>query len=144
MALVKTAKRMKKIVKHLEKPYRNLISCFMSLKTSKAIQDAMVETGLALPEPIQQKLPSITDQMARATIGNKLWDRKTGFMVTVASGILNEEAPGSLTGDIDVDAELVAALVDLNTLMMAQMALERPDFREMFGINKGFLSIFSS
>ena len=139
---MEATKRMKKIVKHLEKPYRSLISCFMSLKTSEAIQDAMVETGLALPEPIQQKLPSITDQMVLWTIGNKLWDRKTGFVVTVVSAILNEEVPGSLTGDKDVDAELVVSLVDLNTLMMAQMALERPDFREMFGINKGFLGIF--
>jgi len=137
-----SSKRISEIVNHLEKPYRSLIQSFMRLKTIKVIQDSMLETGLALPEAIQQKLPSITDKMSLYTIGNKLWGRKTGDVVTVISVILNEEVPDCLTGDKEADGIILALLLDLNTLAFARMAMESSDFRKMSGIRKSFLGIF--
>lgn len=137
-----SSKRISEIVNHLERPYRSLIQSFMRLKTIKTIQDAMLKTGLALPEAIQQKLPSITDKMSLHTIGNKLWNMKTGDVVTVISVILNEEVPHCLTGDKEADGIILALLLDLNTLAFARMALESPDFRKTSGIRKSFLGIF--
>jgi hypothetical protein len=109
------SKRISEIAKHLERPYRSLIKVFMQLKTREAIQASMLETALSLPEAIQQKLPSITDKMALYTIGSKLWERKTGDVVTVVSVILNEEVPDFLTDDEKMGGLIFALLLDLNT-----------------------------
>ena len=131
---MQTEDRVDKIADYLEKPYKKLIKYYMKKNTLEEIDDAMLEVGLTFPEEVYQKLPAITDAMLRLTIGNKLWNETTGNVVTVVSVILDEELPGFQQLDEDLTAFVLSALIDMHTLVFAQMALQSPDLKEMIGI----------
>lgn len=140
--MVDRESRKELIYKHLEKPYKKLIKKYMAFGDSNKIEDETLAVSLNLPEEIQLKLPIITDKMSNYTIGNELWNRTTGILVKVISVILGEHVPGALNGDFRNDAPILSDLVDINTLVCAQMAIESPDFRKMCGVRKGFLNFF--
>ena len=130
------------IYKHLEKPYRKLIKRYMALGDPQEIEQEMLAAGLNLPEVVQMKLPIITDKMSNYTVGNQLWNRTTGILIKVISVILGEHVPNALNGDFRNDAPILSDLVDINTLVCSQLAIENPDFRKMCGVSKGFLGFF--
>lgn len=129
--MIDTEARKTLIYNHLEKPYKQLIKKYIAIGNSELISQEVVNVSLSLPEAVQQNLRIITDKMSQYTIGNKLWFRPTGTLVTVASVLLNESNPDILIGDHRNDGPILSTLVDINTLAFAQLAIESPDFHEM-------------
>ena len=80
-------------------------------------------------------MPKITDDFTRLIIGNKLWDRITGDVVTVLSVLINEEVPKLLSHVDDDNKEFIlSVLMDIHTLMMTATAINKSDFRKMMRI----------
>ncbi len=131
--------RVLKIGDYLEKPYGSLIKYYLENISSQRIQGVLKENAeivaLKLPEELQQKLPKITDDFTKLTIGNKLWDRITGDVVTVLSVLINKEVPGLLSQVDDDNKEfLLAVLMDMHTLVMTATAINQSDFKKMMKI----------
>ena len=128
------------VAKNIHKPYKCLVKSFMDLKTPDNIYKSVEELGLTIPENIFQKLRGITDEFSLLFLQYSLWDKPTSAIMAMTTGILNEKVDNWRSEEEDDNGIMVAIVVGIATLGIAQQALEDSEFRKTIGVKKGIFS----